>query len=101
MAADPLAIYLTILGMAVVTYVTKAGGFLLMRWMPPTRAVRAWLEYIPGSVLVALVAPSILGGTAAEVAGAITAALAMLVTRQPIIGMIAGIAAVAIARALT
>ena len=57
---------LTILGMALVTYATRAGGFWLMGLVTPSPRVETWLKQIPGAVLVALIAPTILASSIAE-----------------------------------
>ena len=48
---------LTILGMAVAGYATRAGGLWLMRFVPSSPRVEAWLQHLPGTVLIALIAP--------------------------------------------
>jgi branched-subunit amino acid transport protein len=57
---DQKIIFLTILGMALVTYLPR----LLPVWLLATRnlpeVVVAWLRYVPASVLAALLFPSIL-----------------------------------------
>ena len=49
----------TILGMALVTYATRAGGFWLMGRVTPSPRLEAWLRHLPGALLAALVAPAI------------------------------------------
>ena len=49
---------ITILGMALVTYATRAGGFWLMGLVTPSPRIEAWLKQIPGAVLVAIIAPT-------------------------------------------
>jgi uncharacterized membrane protein len=65
MGADPLAL-LTILGMAAVTYATRIGGLWLMGRVTPSPRVGAWLRHLPGAVLIAIVAPTLLAGGPAE-----------------------------------
>jgi uncharacterized membrane protein len=52
--------------MALVTYVTRAGGFWLMGLVTPSPRVQAWLRQIPGAVLVAIIAPTVLASSVAE-----------------------------------
>ncbi|MCW5881486.1 MAG: AzlD domain-containing protein, partial [Anaerolineae bacterium] len=59
MSIDPL-VGLTILGMAIITYLTRSGGLWLMGRVEPTPRVRAWMRQIPGAILVALVTPAVL-----------------------------------------
>lgn len=63
----------TILGMALVTYATRAGGLWLMGRVRPTPRIEAWLRHLPGAILAALIAPAALTSGPAE-------ALASLVT---------------------
>jgi uncharacterized membrane protein len=53
---------LTILGMLVGTYGCRAGGYWLFRQFRPTPFMRGMLEYLPGSLFVAYVVPSLLSG---------------------------------------
>jgi len=64
MRGDTLA---AILGMALVTYATRAGGLWLMSRVTPSPRVDAWLRQIPGAVLVAIVAPAALASGPAGV----------------------------------
>jgi uncharacterized membrane protein len=48
---------LTILTMAVVTYATRVGGFLLLRNRKLSPRAKSVLEAIPGAVLIAVIAP--------------------------------------------
>lgn len=99
MIADGAAL-LAILGMALVTYATRAGGVLLMSFVPITPRLEAFLRHLSSSVLVALVVPTALkGGTAAIVAVAATV-LVMAATRQMVVAMLAGAAAAALLRHL-
>lgn len=66
---------LAIVGMAVVTYATRAGGLWLMAKLPPSPRVARWLRAVPGATLAAIVLPA---AVADGVVG-ITAALAALV----------------------
>jgi branched-subunit amino acid transport protein len=53
-------IYLTIAGMALVTYLPRVAPvwFLASRSLPPV--VAAWLRYVPPAVLAAMLLPSVL-----------------------------------------
>jgi cytochrome c biogenesis protein CcdA len=43
-----------ILGMAVVTYATRAGGLWIVQRFTLSEKVKIWSEYIPGTVLVSI-----------------------------------------------
>ena len=88
-----------ILGMALVTYLTRAGGVLLMGIVPVTPRVEAFLRYLSSSVLVALVVPAVLASRdpASFVAVAVTV-LVMALSRQLVAAMLAGIVGAALLR---
>jgi uncharacterized membrane protein len=87
-----------ILGMAAVTIGIRFGGYLLADRLPATGFVAAWLRHIPGAVLASLVAPAIVSGGAAELAGTVATALAFLLTRSLLVAMVAGVGVVYLAR---
>ncbi len=89
---------LTILGMALVTYATRAGGFWLMGLVTPSPHLEAWLKQIPGAVLVALIAPTVLASSIAETLAAVATVLVAIRTKNVLIAMLVGIATVALLR---
>ncbi len=89
---------ITILGMALVTYATRAGGLLLMRRVSLSGPVERWLRYVPGAVLVALVAPTIAqGGLATLLATAATIVVAAR-SKSLVLAMVAGVGVVCLLR---
>jgi uncharacterized membrane protein len=93
-------VWLIILAMAAVTYAVRAGGFFLMGYVPLTGRVRAFLNALPGAVVVAIIAPiAAHGGIAAAVAVAVALAL-MAFVRNDLVAVVGGVAAAALARAL-
>lgn len=113
MSVDPVVL-LTIVGMAVVTYATRIGGFLLLSRASLSGRLGPWLHYVPGAVLIAIVAPSIVparlfGVASGGESGALTAgpaeALAALVTavvaarfKNLLVAMLVGVATVWVLR---
>jgi uncharacterized membrane protein len=91
---------LTILGMALVTYLTRAGGLWLMNFVTPSPRVEAWLRQIPGAVLVAIVAPTVLASSLAETLASLVTVLVAWRTKNVLVAMIVGVAAVWILRRL-
>jgi uncharacterized membrane protein len=89
---------LTILGMALVTYATRAGGFWLMGLVTPSPRIEAWLRQIPGAVLVAIIAPTVLASSVAETLAAVATVLVAIRTKNVLIAMLVGVAAVALWR---
>jgi uncharacterized membrane protein len=80
-----------ILGMAVATYATRAGGFWLMRFVSPSPRVEAWLQQLPGAVLVALIAPPIVASGVVGVAGALATALVAARTKNLLLSLLVGV----------
>lgn len=67
-----------IVGMAIVTYATRAGGLWAAARVRSTPRIEATLRYVPGTVLTAIVAPAaIQAGVAGVVAVLATAAVAL------------------------
>ena len=106
MQIDALTFF-TILGMALATYATRAGGLLLMSKVTISKRVKAWLENIPGAVLISIVAPEIFSGhenfieLAGELAGIIVTILVATRTNNLLFSMIAGVGVVCVSRFLT
>ncbi len=99
MSNDTLAL-LTIAGMALVTYLTRAGGLWLMGFVTPSPRVEAWLRQIPGAVLVAIIAPTVLASSLAETLASVVAVLVAWRTKNVLVAMIAGVAMVWVLRHL-
>jgi uncharacterized membrane protein len=90
--------FLTILGMALVTYATRAGGFWLMGLVTPSPRIQAWLKQIPGAVLVAIIAPIVLASSLAETLAAVATVLVAIRTKNVLVAMVVGVATVALLR---
>lgn len=97
MSAEAL---LAILGMALVTFAIRAGGYLVANRLPATGFIAAWLRHLPGAVLAALIAPAVLAGGPAEQLAAAATALAYALTRNLFAAMGAGVGAVFVLRQL-
>lgn len=82
---------LTILGMAIVTYATRAGGIWLLRRTTPSPAIRAWLEHIPGAILISIIAPLALFGGITTIVGAGVTVFVMLRSHQFVLAAGAGV----------
>lgn len=90
---------LTILGMGIVTYLTRIGGYLVMRNRTLGPRMSAALNAVPPAVLTAVIAPSVLSaGPAEAIAGAVTAAAAF---RLPLLLTVAlGVGSLVVLRSL-
>jgi uncharacterized membrane protein len=108
MSVDPIVL-LTIIGMAVVTYATRIAGFALLSRSVMSGRLASWLSYVPGAVLMALVAPAavptgvmagvhgesgaLTGGIPEAVGAAVTAAVALRF-KNLLLAMVAGVGTV-------
>jgi uncharacterized membrane protein len=96
---DPQAL-LTIALMAIATYATRSGGLWLASRLALSERMEAWLGYIPGAILVSLVAPTVLTGGLAETLAAVAVILVALRTGSLPVAMVAGVGAVLVLRAM-
>jgi uncharacterized membrane protein len=85
---------LAIAGMALVTYLTRAGGFWLMAYLPASPRLAAWLRALPGALLVALVTPALTREGPTGIAAGGAATLVALRTKNMLAAMVAGLAVI-------
>ena len=69
-------------------------GFWLMSYVTLSMRMKAWLGYLPGTVIVAIVAPTVFSTGLAEAGAALATVLVMARTRNVLVAMIVGIGAV-------
>ena len=93
MPNDP-AVLLTIVAMALVTYLTRAGGFWLMRRTSPSPFLTACLNHLPGALLIAIIVPLLLKGGYAEWIAAGVTVLTMSSTGSLLLTLAAGVGAI-------
>ena len=86
--------------MALATYATRAGGLWLASRFDLSERAGAWLDQIPGAILVSLVAPVVLTGGFAEALAAVAVVIVALRTGSLPVAMVAGVVAVVVLRAL-
>ena len=89
-----------ILGMALVTYATRAGGLWAMGRLPTSPRIDAWLRHLPGAILAAIVAPAALAGGLASALATAAAMLIMARTGNVLLAMAVGVGLVLPLRAL-
>ena len=99
MALDSLTL-LTIVLMALVTYATRAGGLWLASHLALSERAEAWLDYIPGAILVSIVAPVVLAGGISEALAALAVILVAWRTGSMPIAMVTGVCAILLLRTL-
>lgn len=99
MQLDPQAM-LAIVLMALATYATRAGGLWLASRLDLSGRVEAWLGYIPGAILVSLVAPAVLASGLAEALAGLAVVLVAIRTASLPLAMVVGVGAVVLFRTL-
>jgi len=83
---------LTIVSMAAVTYLLRAGGYWLFRTFKPSPGLQSMLTYVPGALFVSFVVPSVVAGGVKEwIAAAVTVVVAVM-TRSIVWPIFAGTA---------
>lgn len=87
---------ITMIGMAVILYVMRIAGYLLIRRMAPSPWLDAWLGHIPGATLVALVVPMIVHEGVIGLLAGIVVWLVVLRTGNIVLSMIAGVVIVGV-----
>jgi uncharacterized membrane protein len=87
-----------IVGMALVTYATRAGGLWLMGHLRLSARFTAALRHIPGAVLISIIAPIGLGRGPAETLATLATILVAIRTRNLLLAMITGVGLVWILR---
>jgi uncharacterized membrane protein len=93
--AGPLII---ILVMALVTLATRWGGVWIMSFVPFNHRIKAFIQGMSGSVLVAILAPVAFTGDKGAQLALLTTAVVMLVFKRPLIAITAGIVVSAMVR---
>jgi len=94
---DPLVV-LAIVIMAFVTYATRAGGLWLASRMNLSERAEAWLEQIPGAILVSLITPAVLTSGFAGALAALAVVLVAVRTGSLPAAMLTGVAAIVVLR---
>ena len=91
---------ITIVLMALATYATRVGGLCLASRLPLSGHVEAWLGYIPGAILISLVAPVVISGGLVEALAALAVVAVALKTGNLLVSMLTGVGAILILRTL-
>lgn len=86
------AAVIAILGMGIVTYATRAGGFWLMGYVTLSPKLERFLRQTAGGVLVAIVVAAAMKGDPAMWAGLATAIGCMIVLRKSMTAILIGMA---------
>jgi uncharacterized membrane protein len=97
MSGNP-EIWIAIAGMALVTYACRAGGYWTMGFVRMTPRVEGWLAAMPSALVAAILARALASAGPIEIAGVAAAFLVARFLGGDFVGMIAGMAAVAVLR---
>ncbi len=93
-------VLLAILGMALSTYLLRAGGYALLRAFRPTPFVTAMLSHMPGCIFVAFVIPALVIGGPTQMLAAAGVVGVMIGTRSYMLAIGAGVAVIWLMRQL-
>ena len=97
----PVNIWLTIGLCAAFTYGLRIGGLLLSEKLPKSGRFKAFMDALPGTILLSLIAPGVVSsGIWGGVAAASTAACTYK-TGNVFLSMVIGVAIVAVSRQFT
>lgn len=86
--------------MGAATYLCRAGGFFLMRYVAITPRVKAWLRSIPIALIGAILGPIAVNGGPPEWLGLATALGVMRISGNDFLAAIMAVGVVALARLL-
>lgn len=96
----PVDSWLAIGGMALITYLTRISGPLLVHLVRGNQRLEACLSKLPGSILTALLAPLVFAAGPAEFLAAGMTLIVALGTKSMPLALVAGVGSVALLRLL-
>lgn len=99
-SATDLSIAMAIAGAALATYSLRLGGLLLADRLPKNGGFRHFMETLPGTILLSLVAPGIFSAGMLGAAAALATALCAWKTKNVLLAMVVGMGIVATGRLL-
>lgn len=94
----PATALLAILVMALVTYITRAGGVMVMSQVPIGPKVERFINAMAGSVLVAVILPLAVQGDWGARFALVATLVVMLTTHKPLLAITAGMTTAALWR---
>jgi uncharacterized membrane protein len=95
-----LSITLAIAGAALATYSLRLGGLLLAEHLPKNGGFKRFMDALPGTILLSLVAPGIFSAGLLGGVAALATALCAWKTKNVLFAMVAGMGLVAAGRML-
>ncbi len=97
-SATDLSVAMAIAGAAIVTYSLRLGGLLLAARLPKNGGFKRFMETLPGTILLALVAPGIFSAGMLGAAAALATALCAWKTKSLLLAMLLGMGVMAVGR---
>lgn len=91
-------VFATIAFAALVTYSLRLGGLMLASKLPSSGKWKHFMDALPGTILVALIAPGIVSAGLWGGIGTLATAVCAYKTRNVIVSMLLGVAIVALHR---
>ena len=98
--ASPWGSVLAIAAMALVTFLCRIAGVVVMSHVRITPRIERGLRALPGSIILATILPVAMDNGWPAIAALAAAIVAMAVTRIDIVGLLAGLGTLAVIRAL-
>ena len=92
--------YLVIGGAALATYGLRLGGLLLSSRLPQKGGFKRFMDALPGTILLSLVAPGILAAGGWGIGAALATALCAYKTHNAFVAMLLGMGIIALHRHL-
>jgi uncharacterized membrane protein len=95
----PYAAFIAIAAMATMTYLTRVGGFWMMRHVRITPRVHRMLEALPGSVVAAIILPVVAKNGLPALFAVLAVIAVMVIRRNDFVAIGLGLAVAALSRA--
>ena len=93
-----ISVVLAITGAALATYCLRLGGLLLAEHLPRNGGFRSFMEALPGTILLSLIAPGIVSAGLLGGVAALSTAVCAWKTKNVLLSMVLGMGVVAAGR---
>lgn len=80
--------------MAIITYLTRAGGLWLIGHIDVSQRGEIWLKALPGAIVISIVAPEVASGGVAEWGAALVVLVVAVRTDNILIAILTGVGTV-------
>ena len=98
--AGPWGSAVAIAGMALVTFLCRIAGVVVMSRVTITPKIERGLRALPGSIIMATILPAVLDAGPPAIVGVAAAVIVMALTRIDMVSLAAGLGTIALFRAL-